>query len=354
MRALRVFLLTLFLVACNAQEPAAKVAPVVQTSANEGDFGAVSAPTPPPKHQVDIRKTTYWPPAKVTSGSVAISCDSEPPPVDDNNDLGDGVALSDLEYFSVSDAMFPCRERGLIRLRYKGRIAGDFTTLIERVANMTTRMGIPKRILDIDSSGGQVEDAIRAGDIIAESNWTIRVRESATCHSACVLILAAGDDRQIEGRVGIHRIIRIQSAASSRAELSRELRDVHTQMEDYLERNGAAVAIADLMMTVPNRGLRLLTEVELDAYGLKGANAVQDDLERIRLARKCGEDFVRRKDAFARAFDRECTQRDEAGDACGFALLPRYGFPDKKCKAEGPLADYQVAAAAPAKDSSKR
>lgn len=352
MRALRVFLLTLFLVACNAQEPAEKPAPVVQTSASEGDFGAVSAPTPPPKPAVDIRKTTYWPSAEVTSGSAAISCDGAPP-VDGTIDDG-GVALTDLEYFNVSDAMFPCREQGLVRLRYKGRIAGDFTTLIERVANMSTRMGIATRILDIDSSGGQVEDAIRAGDVIAESNWTIRVRANAACHSACVLILAAGDDRQIEGRVGIHRIIRIQSAATSRAELSRELGDVHTQMEDYLQRNGAAVAVADLMMTVPNRGLRLLTAVELDAYGLNGANAVQDDLERIRLARKCGEDFVRRKDAFARAFDRECTQTREAGDACGFALLPRFGFPDKKCQADSPLADYQVAAAAPEKDSSKR
>lgn len=350
MRALRVVLLSLSLAACTAQEPPVEPAPVVQTSANEGDFGAVSAPTPPPKRKVDIRKTTYWPAAEVTSGSAAISCDVDP--------LLDGgpdgsKPLTDLEYFSVSDAMSACREGGLMRLSYKGRIAGDFTTLIERVANMSTRMGIARRILDIDSSGGQVEDAIRAGDVIAESNWTIRVRKEAACHSACVLILAAGDDRQIEGPVGIHRIIRIQSAATSRAELSRELRDVHSQMEDYLERNGAAVAIADLMMTVPNRGLRLLTDVELDAYGLQGANAVQDDLERIRLARKCGEDFVRRKDAFVRAFDRECTQRSVAGDACGFALLPRYGFPDKKCKAESPLADY-VAAAAPAQESSKR
>lgn len=49
------------------------------------------------------------------------------------------------------------------------------------------------------------------------------------------------------------------------------------QMKEYLERNGAAVTVADLMMTVPNRKLRLLSEAELQEYGLEGTN-VQDDL----------------------------------------------------------------------------
>jgi hypothetical protein len=117
-------------------------------------------------------------------------------------------------------------------------------------------------------------------------------------------------------------------------------------MEEYLQRNGAAVAVADLMMTVPNRSLRLLTGAELDAFGLQGQNAAQDDLERIRLARKCGEDFIRRKDAFLRAYERQCVKPEgdarEAGE-CGLALRGRYAFPDKKCAAESPMAEYAAA-----------
>src|SRR3546814_4861397 len=52
----------------------------------------------------------------------------------------------------------------------------------------------------------------------------------------------------------------------------------------------------DLMMTVPNRSLRLLDESELREYGLSGTNAVQDDLDRIILARKCGDEFVKRRE----------------------------------------------------------
>ncbi len=332
-------LASMLLAACGADVPppveSSKAA--VRTSGADGDFGAVSAPSSPPPREVDVRKTTDWPAAELVSGTASISCNG-----DDTVDEA-GIALVDLEFFSVLDAMSPCQAAGVMRLRYKGRIASDFTVLVERAASMAARMGIARRVLDLDSSGGQVEDAIRAGDVIAESNWQISVRPDAVCHSACVLILASGDDRRIAGAVGIHRIIRIQSTATSRAELSRELRDVHGEMEDYLQRNGAAVAVADLMMTVPNRGLRLLTPAELDAFGLQGANAAQDDLERIRLARKCGEDFVRRKDAYARAFDQQCMQGAQDGDAanaCGLALRGRYGFPDRKCAADSPMADF--------------
>lgn len=336
---LSMLLLTGLLVACGAPPaPTQDAKPTaVRTSGNQGDFGAVSAPALPSARVVDVRKSTDWPEASLDSGSASISCSDGPVAADDSA----GVTLVDLDFFTVLDAMSACQDAGVMRLRYQGRIAADFTALVERVASMATRMGISTRVLDIDSSGGQVEDAIRAGDLIAESNWRIEVREDSVCHSACVLILAAGDERRIAGPVGIHRIIRISSTATSRAELSEELQSVHAQMEQYLQRNGAAIAVADLMMTVPNRSVRLLTAAELDAFGLQGTNAAQDDLERIRLARRCGEEFVRRKDAFARAFDRQCAdakQGVDAVNACGLALLERHGFPDRKCAAEGPMA----------------
>ncbi len=253
----------------------------------------------------------------------------------------EGHALTDLGFFSVVDAVTPCRDVGALRLQYSGKIGADFTALMQRVSAIAERMDIPVRVLDIDSSGGRVEDAMRAGDVIAESRWTIDVAPDAICHSACSLVLAAGDDREIAGQVGIHRMIRIGSQATSRAEVSQELRSVYGQMKDYLERNGASVAVADLMMTVPNRRLRLLTADELQAYGLSGANAVQDDLDRIRLTRECGDAFVKRKDAYARAFETQCaTRKDdrEATRSCGLALREKLEFPDDRCRVDRPLA----------------
>src|SRR3546814_14014571 len=88
------------------------------------------------------------------------------------------------------------------------------------------------------------------------------------------------------------------------------------------------LAVADLMMTVPNRSLRLLDDGELREYGLSGTNAVQDDLDRSILERKCGDEFVKRRDAFLHAHDRQCRGGggQDAVDACELATGDEYGI----------------------------
>ncbi len=388
---------------CRQQPPAPPaVVPKTVVASGSEDAGAVSSDAKPPRAtQVDLLKGTRWPELQLLSGDAWIDCDPSPPepaaappaaatppgharpparhahsapvalgvadaaaapardppadtdadqaapPAPDADAVPDADAdaprqLVDLGYPDFESAMSPCRERGAVRLRYEGKISGDFTALVQRTAAMADRLGIGTRILDIDSTGGRVEDAMPAGDAIAGSHWTIRVRADSICHSACVLVLAAGDDREIAGKVGIHRMVRVGSQATTRAELSQELREVYGEIKEYLERNGASAAVADLMMTVPNRSLRLLSEGELREYGLSGTNAVQDDLDRIILARKCGDDFVKRRDAFMRAYASRCGDAGDpaAADACALALRGDYGFPDEnaKCAADGPVA----------------
>lgn len=309
-----------------------------RTSADSGAVSSTRSPADVLPTPQDVLAGTHWPPATVGNGKAAISCSSD-------YAGGDGEPLHDLQYFSVLDAMDACRSAGVVRLHYAGKIDAGFAALVERVGAMANRMDIAHRILDLDSAGGQVEDAIRAGDAIGGSRWTLWVREGASCHSACVLILAAGDNRLISGDVGIHRMIRMSSTATTRAELNEELRAVQKQLQDYLERNGAATAIADLMMTVPSRDLRMLASDELTRFGLAGANAVQEDLERIRLLRKCGEDFMRRKEGFNRQFEDSCAVRENQVDAmnlCARNLRKRFGFPDVRCADESPMAELDV------------
>ena len=335
------FVLVACLSACQQKAPVEEPATIIDMPVSTEQGGALSGgpATAPMTPRPDLLEGTRWPVAEVTSGQAHASCDLDPVA------NGDGEPLVDLSYEGVMAALQPCKQAGIVRLRYEGKISTDFTALVERVANIANRLHIDQRILDLDSSGGHVEDAMKAGDAIGASHWTLWVRDDAICHSACVLILAAGDDRQVAGKVGIHRMMRVDSTATTRAELNQELREVYAQMKEYLERNGASVAVADLMMTVPNRKLRLLTVEELQEYGLDGTNAVQDDLERIQLTRKCGEDFVRRKDDFTRALDRECARADmsaEAIEACGLELRRGFGFPDEKCPRESPLSKHDA------------
>ncbi len=325
-------------------EPPPPVETVEVASPEEG--GAVStAPvdvdtTPEPAPVTDPDPTAVdWAPMTLAGATASISCEL------DYANAGDGEVLSAFDHDALHAALEPCAERGVARLRFKGRVTQDFTRLVQRLASVADELKIGKRVLDIDSSGGMVEEAIRAGDVIAGTRWTIWVREGAVCHSSCVFLLAGGDTRLIGGRVGIHRIIRMSSSATTRAELNRELRAVYGRVRDYLERNGAAVAVADLMMAVPNRSLRILTPDELKLYGLDGVNPAQDDLDRLRLMRKCGQDFVARRDAYVRAFDSTCNAPDrdvEQMANCGLELRTKYGFPDEQCPTESPLSEFDL------------
>jgi hypothetical protein len=356
-RAIALLSCCLFILACQRPEPETTQGMVIEEVAAPQDGGAIStAPVKvvPPKPEgtrqarTSVREIArpepvaeprkpWAAPLELASGVASISCEL------DYAQLGDGDVLTDFDRDGLKAALAPCEAGGVARLRYKGKVNAEFGTLVERVTEVADSMDIRKRVLDIDSAGGQVEDAIQVGDYIAESRWTIWVREGAICHSACVFILSAGDTRMIAGQVGIHRIIRMSSTATTRAQLNAELRVVYERVRDYLERNGAATAVADLMMAVPNRSLRLLTTEELELYGLDGVNPAQDDLDRLRLMRKCGEDFVSRRDSFVRAFDKRCKTPDtdlDALNACGLKLRTDFGFPDQACPSESPLSEF--------------
>lgn len=310
------------------------------TSPDEGGAVSIAPIESDPTRTREARgESMDWSDVELASGEAWVSCNL------DYSERDTGSPLTALDRETVTDALAACQDDGVARLRYNGRIASDFTVLIERVTHVADELGIDKRVLEINSRGGRVEDAMEAGDLIAESHWTIWVRKGAVCHSSCVFILSAGDNRLITGKVGIHRIIRMSSTASTRAELRNELQAIYSQVREYLARNGTADAVADLMMAVPNRSLRILTPEELDLYGLDGVNPVQDDLERLHLMRACGEDFVRRRDRFLQAFNAQCKDPDADLDdvnACGLELRSEYGFPDEACPTESPLSEFDA------------
>lgn len=327
----------ILLAACLLASACSRQPEATQTSAQAGAGDAPAAVQRKEQAVID------WTPTRLEAGDAWIDCGPD-------YHSGDGRPVLSLDYIDMREAMQDCRATGLVRLRYKGKVVASFAALAERAGRVATDLGIGKRILDLDSTGGHVEAAIRAGDAIGENDWTIWVRADSQCHSACVLLLAAGDMRVIAGPVGIHRMIRVRSTATSRQELGDELRVVSDNLRNYLERNGASAEVYDLMTTVPNRALRMLTPDELERFGLSGPNAVEDDLDRIRLARRCGLDFVNRRDAFRRAYDAQCLP-DAEGEAedvsdinqCGLDLRARFRFPDATCPEDSPMSELDGA-----------
>ena len=228
-------------------------APDVETSASTE---AMEAPAPAvqrkPQAEID------WSPVRLEAGDAWVDCGAD-------YRQGDGRPVLSLAYIDLRGAMQDCRSTGLLRLRYKGRMTASFAALAERAGKVAGDLGIGKRILDIDSGGGSVESAMRAGDAIGENDWTIWVRADSVCHSACVLLLAAGDMRVIVGPVGIHRMIRLRSTATSRKELGEELRRIRDDLPNYLGRGGPH--LHDLAVLDAGDGARLAVSFAMVASG---------------------------------------------------------------------------------------
>ena len=204
-------MLCLSLVACAREAP-------TQTNA-----GAEQPVTAAPEVQRAPQPVIDWSPVRLEAGDAWIACSAD-------YHAGEGRPVLSLAYSDLRKLMQVCRATGLVRVRYVGKVTASFAALAERTGDVAGDLGIGKRILDIDSAGGHVEAAIRAGDAIGENDWTIWVRDDSVCHSACVLLLAAGDMRVIAGPVGIHRMIRVGSSATSRKELGEELRKVSDEL----------------------------------------------------------------------------------------------------------------------------
>ncbi|WP_204128742.1 hypothetical protein, partial [Pseudomonas ogarae] len=66
-----------------------------------------------------------WPQAALENGKAWISCDT-----DYAGEAGDGAPLEALDRASIEAALQPCAERGLLRVRYVGKINPGFSELV--------------------------------------------------------------------------------------------------------------------------------------------------------------------------------------------------------------------------------
>ena len=120
----------------------------------------------------------------------------------------------------------------------------------------------------LDSRGGSIWVAMSMGRIIRKNSFMTRVEVGASCVSACVYLLAAGESRYVGGRVGIHRpYIPNDGVTSARAKKA-QYDGINAQTSQYLEEMGVATSLHDRMMqTSPDR-VTWLSEQEMSTYGL--------------------------------------------------------------------------------------
>jgi len=120
----------------------------------------------------------------------------------------------------------------------------------------------------IDSRGGSIWVAMSIGRIIRKYGFATRVEVGASCVSACVYLLAAGQSRYVGGRVGIHRPYLPNDGVTSARAKKAQYEGIHAQTRQYLEEMGLPASLQDRMMQTPPDRVTWLSAQDLSTYGL--------------------------------------------------------------------------------------
>jgi ATP-dependent protease ClpP protease subunit len=132
------------------------------------------------------------------------------------------------------------------------------------------KSGLPKGniALELDTLGGDISAALAIGTIARNEEFTVVVRETQTCASSCVFVLAGAPYRYVTGRVGIHRpyfpLDKITTPEGQKRQYSR----IETAITNYLASMNVDPGIYSRMLRIPPQEVLWLNEYELEKYGL--------------------------------------------------------------------------------------
>lgn len=176
----------------------------------------------------------------------------------------------------------PVADGGSLVLHYRldGPIGGGDTERLERLyAEDEAQLGdmarvrprvraiIPPLLLQLDSPGGDPEEAMRLGRWLRRQGGAAEVRGGEQCASACVLVLAGAVRRTTAGAVVVHRLS-LESAPPARARQA--WLELDASIRRYLREMNVPAALADLALEVPPEGGRALTWAEKRRLLLEG------------------------------------------------------------------------------------
>lgn len=137
----------------------------------------------------------------------------------------------------------------------------------------------------LDSEGGSVTEAIKMGRMIREGEF--RTNVDNTCASACVLLLAAGVERNAFSRsnVLIHRpYFADLPSNSSTDQIRSRIADLNRMIKSYLNDMDVSEALFDRMMAILPEKLLRLTKEEMERYRLLGVDQAYDERQTVRAA----------------------------------------------------------------------
>ncbi len=101
-------------------------------------------------------------------------------------------------------------------------------------------------MLALDSSGGNVEAAMSAGEFVRQKKMITMVSAPSSCASACVFVLVGGVNRIPVGNIGLHRSF-TGELSESESMAKGQYEKVNRLIKQYLNRMNIPEALLDAM-----------------------------------------------------------------------------------------------------------
>lgn len=158
---------------------------------------------------------------------------------------------------------------------------------------------LPKKIhwLFLNSTGGDLDAAIKIGRIIRAHKATTMVPKNTSCYSSCALIYIAGVNRMNAGVVGLHRPY-ITGNPSSTERIKVSVPKMLSDISKYVEEMGITNSFTEIMINTPPESMQLFYNDEIEAV-VPPTDPIYDEIQVAYNARSYGittEEF-RRRDA---------------------------------------------------------
>jgi len=140
----------------------------------------------------------------------------------------------------------------------------------------------------LDSTGGDVETALKIGRFLRKKNASVIVPKSAVCLSSCVLVSAGATHRSLFGKIGIHRPYQPNDTTTSAARQKIKYNKIGSSVKTYLSEMNVKPQLYDDMLYISPENIRILSYREQESYGLVMKDPFQEEADAVKMAKFYG------------------------------------------------------------------
>ena len=140
----------------------------------------------------------------------------------------------------------------------------------ERLATELDARGEYVTLVELESPGGSVGDALAMSAMLRERELSVRVPSGALCASSCPIVLAGGAVREVarDANVGVHQIFTRGGPVIGDDRAMAETQLTTARIARHLDEMGIAPALWFHALETPKDELYYLTPDELTDYRL--------------------------------------------------------------------------------------